>query len=294
LDRRLPFPEFTAGAHIDVHLPDAMVRSYSLVNPQVETHRYVIAVNKDPATRGGSRYLHEGVRVGDCLTISRPRNNFPLAEDATHSVFIAGGIGVTPLWCMMQRLAQLGLSWQLYYCARTRDHAALLDDIESLGSQAGAKVVLNFDHEPGGKVLDLHAVMRDVPKEAHVYCCGPNAMLAAFQEASRGRPQEHVHLEYFSASAPAATSGGYTVVLVRSQARIFVKEGMTVLDALLEEGVDVPFSCREGVCGSCETKVLSGVPDHRDVILSDAEKAAGRTMMICCSGSKSQELVLDL
>jgi vanillate O-demethylase ferredoxin subunit len=103
-----------------------------------------------------------------------------------------------------------------------------------------------------------------------------------------------VHLEYFSASAPAATSGGYTVVLVRSQARIFVKEGMTVLDALLEEGVDVPFSCREGVCGSCETKVLSGVPDHRDVILSDAEKAAGRTMMICCSGSKSQELVLDL
>jgi len=289
-----PLPGFTAGAHIDLHLSGGMVRSYSLVNPQGEAHRYVIAVNKDAATRGGSRYLHEAVRVGDCITIGSPRNNFPLAEDAPLSVFIAGGIGVTPLWCMMQRLAQLGMSWQLYYCARTRDHAAFLDEIASLSARGGANLVLNFDHEPGGRILDLRAVMRDVPRNAHVYCCGPNAMLAAFQEATTAWPQEQIHLEYFSASTPAATAGGYTVVLARSQVSIFVKEGMTILDALLEQGIDVPFSCAEGVCGSCETAVLSGVPDHRDVILTESERRSGHTMMICCSGCKSKELVLDL
>jgi vanillate O-demethylase ferredoxin subunit len=292
--RDLALPGFTAGAHIDLHLPGGLVRSYSLINPQGETHRYVIAVNKDSASRGGSRYLHEAARVGDCMTIGRPRNNFELAEDAPHSVLIAGGIGVTPLWCMVQRLAQLGMSWQLYYCARTRDQAAFLDEIESLGRRAGARLVLNFDHEPGGKILDLQAVMHDAPRKAHVYCCGPSAMLAAFQEASTGWPQEQIHLEYFSASTPAATSGGYTVVLARSQVTLFVKEGMTILDTLLEHGIDVPFSCAEGVCGSCETTVLDGVPDHRDVILTDTERRAGRTMMICCSGCKSKELVLDL
>jgi vanillate O-demethylase ferredoxin subunit len=289
-----PLPSFTAGAHIDLHLSAGMVRSYSLINSQGETHRYVIAVNKDSATRGGSRYLHEGVRVGDCITTSPPRNNFPLAEDAPHSILVAGGIGITPLWCMMQRLTQLRRSWQLYYCARTRDSAAFIEEIESLSRRAGAVVLLNFDHEPGGKILDLHAVMHDASRKAHVYCCGPTAMLTAFQQASAGWPQEQIHLEYFSASTPAATSGGYTVVLARSKISIFVNEGMTILDALLEQGIDVPFSCAEGVCGSCETTVLNGIPDHRDVILTDTERRAGRTMMICCSGCKSKELVLDL
>lgn len=294
LARGLRLPAFTAGAHIDLYLPHAVVRSYSLVNPQGEDHRYLIAVNNDPASRGGSRYLHQSVRVGDELTVSAPRNNFPLAEDAACSVFIAGGIGVTPLWCMMQRLAELGRPWRLHYCARTRAQAAFLDEIESLGRQAGATLVFNFDHEPGGKILDLRAVMQEAPRQAHVYCCGPGPMLGAFQEASAGWRPENIHLEYFSAASPAATAGGYTVRLARSRLSVFVKEGMTLLDALLGEGVDVPFSCREGVCGSCETTILSGVPDHRDVILTDAEKRAGRTMMICCSGCKSQELVLDL
>lgn len=294
LARGASLPCFTAGAHIDLHLPDAMVRSYSLLNPQEEQHRYLIAVNKDPATRGGSRYLHESLRVGDRLTIGPPRNNFPLVEDAPDSVLIAGGIGITPLWCMMQRLTRLGRPWRLYYSARTREQAAFLDEIESLGLQVGAKAVFNFDHEPGGRILDLRAVIRDAPTEAHLYCCGPAAMLGAFRDAAAAWPPERVHLEYFSAVSPAATSGGYTVVLARSQRRVVVKEGMTILDALLEEGIDVPYSCKEGVCGSCETAVLGGVPDHRDVILSDAERAAGRTMMICCSGCKSKELVLDL
>jgi ferredoxin-NADP reductase len=288
------FPAFTAGAHIDLYLPNGLVRSYSLVNPQGETHRYVVAVNRDAASRGGSRLVHEQLRVGEAVTISTPRNNFELNEKAPHTVLIAGGIGVTPLYCMMQRLTELGASWQLFYSARTRTLAGFHDDIEALGKRAGRSVLFNFDHEPGGKMLDMGAIVSQIAPDAHLYCCGPIPMLQAFEKACAGRDPATVHVEYFSATEAPSTAGGFTVKLNRSGKSVFIPEGKTILDALLDAGVDIPFSCMEGVCGTCETKVISGVPDHRDLILTESERQGGKTMMICCSGSKSAELVLDL
>jgi ferredoxin-NADP reductase len=287
-------PAFTAGSHIDLYLRNGLVRSYSLVNPQGETHRYVIAVNKDANTRGGSSHVHDALRVGDLLTIGAPRNNFELAESAPHSVLIAGGIGVTPLYCMMQRLTEIRASWQLYYSARTREVMPFQDEIRALSERSGAKALLNFDHEPGSKMLDLAAIVREAPAGAHLYCCGPIPMLEAFEKACVGIPPERRHVEYFSAKEAPATTGGFTAVLQRSNKRVFVPEGKTLLDALRDAGINVPFSCTEGVCGTCETSVISGTPDHRDLILTESERAAGKTMMVCVSGSKSAELVLDL
>ncbi len=285
-----PLPPFSAGAHIDLYLPGGMVRSYSLVNPQEERHRYVIAVNRDAASRGGSRYVHEQLASGSALSVAPPRNNFPLAEDAAHSLFIAGGIGITPLWCMIQRLEGLGRAWQLVYCARTRRQAAFVEELARLGPA----VTFNFDHEARGRMVDIPALVEAAPPEAHLYCCGPLSMLEAFERAASQRPPAQVHVEYFSAARPKAAEGGFTVVLARSGLSFRVREGKTIIDTLIENGVDAVYSCLEGVCGTCETRVLEGIPDHRDLVLSKEERAANRTMMICCSGSKTDKLVLDL
>lgn len=280
-------PAFTAGAHVDLTLDNGLVRSYSLVNAPSERHRYTIAVQKDRASRGGSRWIHDNLRPGGVVTVSAPRNNFPLNEAAEKSVFIAGGIGITPILSMTQRLSAIGRDWELYYCARTRAAAAFLDVL-------GGNARLNFDQEPGGRMLDIAALVRSLPAEAHVYCCGPLPMLASFEEATADRPRERVHLEYFQAKEAPAVAGGFTVVLAKSAREVMVPEGKTILDALLDAGMDLPYSCTEGVCGTCETKVLEGIPDHRDLILTREEQAANRSMMICCSGSLSQRLVLDL
>jgi tetrachlorobenzoquinone reductase len=286
-------PPFAAGAHIDLKLPNGMSRSYSLVNPQGERHRYVIAVANDAASTGGSRYIHERLRAGDTLHITPPQNNFALVEDATHSVLIAGGIGITPIWCLVQRLVELGRSWELHYSARTHAAAAFLEPITALQAVNPQRVVLNFDFEPGGKPLDLAAIVNRAGDDAHLYCCGPTGMLEAFERAAKVRPRERVHVEYFSAKEALAKGGGYTVVLAKSNVKVFVNEGESILDALRGAGVDAPFSCTEGVCGSCEMRVLEGIPDHRDMVLNDAERAANKSMMICCSGAKSETLVLD-
>ncbi len=283
-------PPFTAGAHIDLHLPNGLIRSYSLSNPQSERHRYVVGINNDRASRGGSRYIHETIKPGTTLTITAPRNNFALAETAPHTVFIAGGIGITPMMSMVQRLEALGRSWEMHYSARTRSLCAFHEPL----SAHGAKVRFNFDEEPGGKMLDLAAIVAALPPDAHVYCCGPTGMLKAFEAAAAGRPPGSVHVEYFTAKEEAATAGGYVVELKRTGGSYTVLPGKTILDTLLDAGLDVAHSCTEGICGTCETKVLEGIPDHRDSILSPAEQAANQTMMICCSGSKSAKLVLDL
>lgn len=290
-------PAFTAGAHIDLHLPTpggALVRSYSLLNDPRETHRYRIGVNRDPKSRGGSRHVHEVLRVGDVLTISAPRNNFPLDESAPFNVFIAGGIGITPMLGMIARSQALGTPWRLHYAARTRQHAGFLDLLATYQGQPGAELVLNFDQEPGGQMLNLNRVVDALPAGAHVYCCGPLPMLEAYEQATAGLPPERVHREYFAAKEAAATAGGFTVELARSHKTLTVPEGKTILDCLIEIQVEPPFSCREGVCGTCEVRVLDGTPDHRDLVLTDAERAAGDRMMVCCSGAKSPRLVLDL
>jgi tetrachlorobenzoquinone reductase len=286
-------PPFTAGAHVDLHLPQGLVRSYSLINPQDERHRYVIAVQREPESRGGSRHVHQRLHAGELLSIAPPRNNFPLAEDARHSILIAGGIGITPIWCMAQRLEALGRSFELYYCVRRRALAALLEPIEALSARRPGSVHLTFDAE-GGAILDIAALVAGAAADAHLYCCGPLAMLDAFEAATAGRDRALVHAEYFTTREVPATEGGFTVVLARSGRRVPVPPGSSIIDALFKAGLDVPHSCLEGVCGTCETKVIAGTPDHRDLVLSDAERAAGKTMMICCSGSKSDTLVLDL
>lgn len=287
-------PQFAAGAHVDLQLPGGMVRSFSLLNSQNERDRYVIAVAKDANSRGGSVYIHDKLRAGDVIRVSQPKNNFPLAEGAAKSLFIAGGIGITPLWCMIQRLQELGRPWELYYCIRTREHAAMMAALQAAGTGGSGKVNFNFDHEPGGKVLDLAQVVAAQAPGTHMYCCGPLPMLAAFEAATASRPQEEIHVEYFTAKEAPAASGGFTVVLSKTGKEVFIPAGKTILDTLLDLGIETPYSCMEGTCGECVTNVLEGIPDHKDVFLTKQDQAANKKMMICCSGSKSDRLVLEL
>lgn len=283
-------PEFTAGAHIDIRLPNGMVRQYSLCNPQTERHRYVIGVKRDPASRGGSRFMHDELRVGTLLRTGLPRNNFPLAESAAHSVLIAGGIGITPIRSMVDRLQRLGRSWELHYSVRSRAEAVFLDELRA----GHSRVRLHVDEEVPGMLMDIAEIVREAPQASHLYCCGPAPMLKAFEAAAATRPESHVHVEYFSSDVPVAADGGFSVRMAKSGRIVPVLPGQTILDVLKAAGVNAPFSCAQGVCGTCETRVLDGVPDHRDIILSPQEKASNQTMMICCSGSKTPMLVLDM
>lgn len=286
-------PAFQAGAHVDVHLPGGLVRSYSLCNSSAETDRYVVAVARDARSRGGSSAMHDKLRVGQLLQIGKPRNNFPLDETARKSVLIAGGIGITPMWCMVQRLQALGQDWELFYAARARPNAAFLRELHALEAAHPGRVHLHFDQEQG--LFDLTPVIRgQVGADAHLYCCGPLPMLQSFERATEAFPREQVHVEYFQAKDQPVTAGGVEIELCRSKKIFFVGEGKTVLDAVLEAGVDVPYSCMEGICGSCEVAVLEGEPDHHDSVLSDQQKQSNKTMMLCCSGARSARLVLDL
>lgn len=284
-------PDFEPGAHIDVVLPGSR-RSYSLCNAS-DNRKYIIAVAHAAASRGGSRHMHEAVRVGTTLCISAPRNHFPLAEHAGHSVFVAGGIGITPIVAMLQRLTACSRSWELHYSCARRDAAPFQEPIAQLARASGATVRWYFTQE-GDSRVPLADIVRAAGASAHLYCCGPSAMLQAFGDATAALDSGRVHVEHFAAAEPAATEGGFLVTLAASGLAVRVPRGSTILETLLAHGIKVSNSCREGVCGMCETHVLRGVPDHRDQVLSRAEHAANKTMMICCSGSLSQELVLDL
>jgi ferredoxin-NADP reductase len=285
---------FTAGSHIDLHLANGLIRSYSLLNDYNERSQYVIGVKHDPQGRGGSSFVHQRLKVGEVMTISSPRNNFAFHESTDSSVFIAGGIGITPILSMVRRATALGRRWDLHYASRTRRHAAFLDQLETLERRSHGRLNAVFDHEDGGEPLNIASLVADVPPQSHIYCCGPLPLLEAFEAATQSRPRHMVHVEYFTAKEAAATAGGFEVRLARSGRSIPVCAGQTILDALLDAGVPISYSCSEGVCGTCETRVLEGIPDHRDVYLSDAEKAENKQIMICCSGSKTPTLLLDL
>lgn len=296
-----PLPPFAAGAHIELQLGQ-LARSYSLINPGDADHRrYVIAVKRDASSRGGSRFVHDALRVGTILPASVPRNHFALREDAAHSVLFAGGIGITPIWSMVQRLTQLGGSWELHYCARSEAHAAFAAPIRVLAENGNGIVHYHFDDRDGP--FDLAHAVSHAAADAHLYCCGPAPMLTAFEAACddsvalTSRDPGTIHLERFAAPAAAPAThqaGAFTVILARADRTVQVAPGMTILDALLAAGLTPAFSCREGVCGSCETAVLDGIPDHRDSVLSATERLANRSMMICCSGCKGEALVLDM
>lgn len=281
-------PDATPGSHIDLILPEGLVRQYSLVDSGHGLDRYVVGIKNDPNSRGGSRYMHEQLRVGEFMQISAPRNHFPLNEEASHTVLVAGGIGITPIWCMLRRLEDLGRSWELHYSCRSRQDAVFLTRLCAMD-----RVHLHFDDENDGRLIDLAAIAQGAPAGAHAYCCGPAPMLAAFEASLASWPAHNVHVEYFTAKHEAA-EGGFMVELRRSGKTIHIPEGKSILETLTEEGMSIAQSCLQGVCGACETRVLCGIPDHRDAILTDQEREANETMLICCSGSKSDLLVLDL
>lgn len=286
---RQPLPAYEPGAHIDLHLPNGLVRQYSLIVAKPDLASYTVGIKRDPASRGGSKYIHDELRVGRAIKISAPRNNFPLKEGARHVILFAGGIGITPIWCMVQRLAERGRSWQLYYSARSRADMAFLHALEAM---AGA--TFHFDDEAAGKFLDIGQLLAQAPKDAHLYCCGPAPMLSAFEAATADWPPDQIHVEYFTPKAAPAKSGGFTVELARSHQEFFIPAGKTILQVLLDAGVDVDYSCELGICGACEQRVISGQPEHRDSILTEEEQASNTRVMICCAGCKSDRLVLDL
>jgi ferredoxin-NADP reductase len=282
-------PRYEPGAHIDIHLPNGIIRQYSLLEADPDLGTYTIAVKRDPASRGGSRCVHDELRVGKSLKISAPRNNFPLVEDAGHVVLFAGGIGITPIWCMVQRLERLGRSWRLYYACRSRSDMAFLRALESMSASQ-----FHFDDESAGKFLDVASIIAEAPRDAHLYCCGPTPMLKAFEAATANWPRDQIHVEYFTPKQEPARTGGFVVELARSGQEYFVPEGKSILKVLLDAGVDVDYSCELGICGACEQRVIAGTPEHRDAILSEEEQAANTKVMICCAGCKSERLVLDL
>ncbi len=293
-DAEKSFLPAQAGAHIDLHLAEALVRSYSLVHPS-SGDKYTVAVLKDRNSRGGSRHVHEQLRVGQAITLGQPRNHFALHEEASASVLIAGGIGITPVYAMLQRLAELGRPARLIYCARRRSEAAYVDEITQLvATHAHIRVDWHWDDEKGGPP-ELDALLAGTPEFTHLYACGPAPLLDAFESACARLGLPHAHLERFAAPAAPASgeAGAYTVELKKSGQNVLVPAGANLLDTLLASGFNLSHSCKEGICGACETKVLEGEVEHLDGILTKQEQAANKSMMICVSRCRSTRLVLD-
>jgi len=289
------FPLFDAGAHIDLHLPNGLIRSYSLCNPSSDRNRYVVGVLHDKKSRGGSRYVHQQLRVGQVIDICAPRNNFALHEDAPKSVLVSGGIGVTPIFCMLQRLTTLGRPVEVVYCARNRKEAAFIEAIEALSDQAD--VTWHFDDEvQAPPKLDVLLAGRGA--DSHYYCCGPTPMLDAFERSCERLGYPNAHIERFAAvvqEPSAAAAHGFEVVCEKSGKTVQVPAGKSILDALIDAGINHDHSCKEGVCGACETVVreFDGELEHHDGILTKLERQSGKTMMICVSRCTGKRLVLD-
>jgi len=278
--------EFSPGAHVDLRLPNGITRSYSLINRPRDLTKYVIAVKRNADGRGGSVFMHDHLRVGDIVSVGAPRNNFELREDGLHSVFIAGGIGITPFISMISRLDELRRPYELHYYVRNRVQAMLVSEL------VRGDLNLHVTNEER-TLLTIENIVQRAPAGSHLYCCGPASMLENFLTSVRELPDDHVHFERFSGEAHGVETA-FTVRLARSGQEVRVVDGQTILQALRAAGIGVESSCEQGICGTCETRVLAGIPDHKDSLLSDAEKTSGKTMLICCSGSRSAEMVLDL
>lgn len=290
-----PLPAFAAGSHIDVEIPGGATRQYSLCNDPAETHRYLIAVLRDAGSRGGSVAMHDRVNEGDVLSISAPKNHFALAHEATSHLLLAGGIGVTPLLCMAERLAQVGATFEMHYCTRSKARTAFA---QRIGESAFApRVAFHFDDGPADQRLALDAVLANSQPGRHLYVCGPRGFMDAVLSKARakGWPEAQIHHEFFGAEVSArADDGSFEVMLASSGRVIAVAADRTVVQALADAGVGVATSCEQGVCGTCLTRVIGGEPDHRDMYLTPEEQAAGDQFLPCCSRSKSPRLVLDL
>jgi vanillate O-demethylase ferredoxin subunit len=279
-------PPNTPGSHVDVYVSDGTARQYSLLPSGHGSYRF--AVKLEAEGQGGSKYLHEAIDVGDVLEIGIPRNNFSLHEEANHTVLIAGGIGITPLYSMAKRLVEIGSSWELHYSSRAGRDALFADELSAMHP---SNVLLYGG--PNSSRLDVGGLIERSPDGAHFYCCGPRPLIEEFGRLGAQRPLANIHVEHFRGE-PVAPLEAFKVKLKRSGKILQVPCGRALLDVLLDAGVDIPFSCREGVCGACEVGVTEGIPDHRDSVLSPLERAANKSIVACCSGSRTETLTLDL
>jgi ferredoxin-NADP reductase len=286
-------PRWEPGAHIDLILDDGLTRQYSLCGDPRDSGIWRVGVLLDPNSRGGSRYVHENLIEGATVRVRGPRNHFPLV-DAQHYRFIAGGIGITPIFAMIEAAQRAGNDWTLFYGGRTRASMAFADD---LVERYPERVTVWPQDERG--LLDLESLFKDPEDNTLVYCCGPEALLSAVEQHSAHWPAGILHIERFAAKAPTAEEAAealdqFEVVCQRSGVSVEITSDQSILEVLEEEGIPILGSCYEGVCGTCEARVLGGTPDHRDSVLTDAERAAGEVMLICVSRSRTERLVLDL
>ena len=285
-------PSFQPGAHVDVHLPNGLVRQYSLTNGPGLTGVYRLGVKLEPDSRGGSRYMHESVRPGDTLQLSEPHNNFSLRRDAARTVLIAGGIGVTPLLSMAQTLERQQLGWELHYFAQSDDHIAFGEVLEPLS----AGVVRHLGLSPEQTADELEKITHGYEATNHVYICGPGPMIEAARAiaSDAGWPEDAVHFEYFKNESDLDDASSFEVLLAQSGQTLVVGEGMSLLESLRAAGVAMPSSCEQGLCGTCMATVLEGELDHQDVYFNDSERAAGDKVLTCVSRATSRRIVLDL
>ncbi|MEU5930586.1 PDR/VanB family oxidoreductase [Streptomyces antimycoticus] len=279
-----PLPAWTPGAHVDIALEPGLSRPYSLTGG-VDSGVWRVAVLRVPTGRG-SRYLHDTVAPGSVLRIDGPRNDFPLIP-ARRYVFIAGGIGITPILPMVSEVERSGAEWQLYYGGRRRASMAFLDEL----ARYGDRVHVYPEDEQG--LLPLSTALRGAASGTRVYCCGPELLLDAVRQHVDERPGSTVHFERFRPTGDALGEC-FEVRLARSGHTLTVPPGKSILEVVEEAGVEVLSSCRTGTCGTCETAVLGGIPDHRDDVLSADERESGDVMMICTSRSLTPQLALDL
>jgi vanillate O-demethylase ferredoxin subunit len=287
-------PSFTAGAHVDLHLGDGLVRQYSLCNDPRERHRYEVAILKEKASRGGSVAAH-ALRTGDIVEVSAPRNNFALAADAEFHLLLAGGIGVTPMMAMIAELQVRNAAFLLHYCTRSPEQTAFLARVKPLIAQG--KAILHHDGGDPGRGLDLRATLSEYAPGRHAYICGPAGFLAAAKSATAAWPEHAVHFEHFSAvpisEEDAAWDQTPFQVKVQSTGQVLdVAAGQSIVSALRAAGISVDTSCEDGFCGTCLTRYLDGEPVHRDAVLGESERKS--FVMICRARSRSPVLVLDL
>jgi ferredoxin-NADP reductase len=284
-----PLPPWEPGAHVDLLLDGVPHRQYSLCGDPADHHVYQLGVLLDPGGRGSSQYVHERLQVGDTLRLRGPRNNFPLVASPRY-LFIAGGIGITPILPMVAAVAASGADWRLVYGGRRRRSMAFLDELGTYGD----RVSIRPQDETG--LLDLDALLAEPQRDTLVYACGPEPLLAAVEAWCAGWPASALHVERFDPKplTDPVLTGAFEVLLSRSELTLPVPPDRSILDVVEEAGVGVLSSCTEGICGTCETTVLDGLPDHRDSVLTAEEQRAGECMMICVSRSRTPRLTLDL
>ncbi len=286
-------PGASPGAHIDLHLPNGQIRQYSLTNAEGKATQasYQIAVARDVNSRGGSAWMHDKLRTGTSLSISAPRNLFELDTAAPGKVlFIGAGIGITPIYAMVKAAQQNGMDWQLMACARSASRLAFQEELHALDPR---RVQFHFDMEQGTP-LNLEALLSASAWDA-VYACGPAGLLDAIEQATANWPAGAVRMERFKAQTQdPSTHTAFQLVLAQSGLTVEVQANESPLEALERIGIEHPYACREGLCGTCEVRVLEGQPDHKDNVLSEQERTAGQRFIPCVSRCSGSKLVIEL